>query len=169
MNSVADIGVVLRCDQWASVLPAAEEVCCRAAGAALETAVGDCDPVEFSVVLADDPFVRELNQKFRGIDAPTNVLAFPVAGPQPAAGEAPVQLGDIVVAYETVAAEARAQGKTLADHVAHLVVHGTLHLLGYDHRSDVEAGHMERLEIGALAGLGIGDPYAVPAGVEGGG
>lgn len=117
---------------------------------------------EVSVVLADDATVEALNRKYRGSDRPTNVLAFAAlegSGPAPAA-EAPLLLGDVVLAYETVAAEARTQGKPLGDHVAHLVVHGILHLLGYDHRAPAEAASMEAVEVAILAGLGIADPYA---------
>jgi probable rRNA maturation factor len=85
------------------------------------------------------------------------VLSFPAP---PVAGAVPAQLGDIAVAYETAAREGREQGKELADHLAHLVVHGFLHLLGYDHHEDAEAEHMERLERDILGRIGIADPYA---------
>lgn len=118
--------------------------------------------IEIGVVLADDAFVRALNRDYRGRDKPTNVLAFAAldgARPSPPPG-APLLLGDIVIAFETVTAEAKAQGKRLGDHLSHLVVHGTLHLLGHDHATAAEAAAMERLEAEALAGLGVADPYA---------
>ncbi len=114
-------------------------------------------PVELSLLLANDAGVRELNRAWRGIDEPTNVLSFPGSGaPTP---DGVRHLGDIALAFETVAREAEAEGKSLAHHVAHLIVHGVLHLLGLDHGTDEEADAMEALEIRALAGLGIADPY----------
>jgi probable rRNA maturation factor len=112
-------------------------------------------PHEATVVLTDDAEMRDLNRDWRGKDAPTNVLSFP-AGETP--GE-PVPLGDIVIAYETALKEADAESITLSDHVSHLVVHGMLHLLGFDHMEDDEAERMEDLESHALASLGIADPY----------
>ncbi|NNG04106.1 MAG: rRNA maturation RNase YbeY [Inquilinus sp.] len=116
--------------------------------------------VEVSILLADDEAVRRLNRDYRGQDRPTNVLSFAYAE----AGEArdpaaPAMLGDVVLAYETVAGEARDQLKSPRDHTIHLVVHGVLHLLGYDHLTDAEAGRMERLEREILAGFDIADPY----------
>lgn len=112
---------------------------------------------EVSLVLADDAAVQVLNRTWRGIDKPTNVLSFPA----PAAPAGPVRmLGDIAVAYETLRREAAAEGKSFAHHLAHLVVHGLLHLLGYDHETDSEAEIMERLETAILAELGVSDPYA---------
>jgi probable rRNA maturation factor len=116
---------------------------------------------ELSVALADDARVRVLNRDWRRIDKPTNVLAFP-AGDVSAAGTAggpPRPLGDVIVAYQTVAAEARAQGKTIADHASHLIVHGVLHLLGFDHDTDAAAADMEAVEVAVLARLGVADPY----------
>ena len=105
------------------------------------------------IVLANDRLQRRLNRDFRGTDKPTNVLSF---------ASAPEGLGDVVLALETVTREARTQGKSLADHVAHLVVHGVLHLMGYDHETGREAARMERLEARILDGLGIADPYRLP-------
>lgn len=136
-------------------------------------------PRELGVVLADDALVHRLNRDYRGRDKPTNVLSFALQdapdhhapdhrAPDRPASDDPVQddagipilLGDVILAYETCEAEARTQGKPLADHVSHLVVHGVLHLLGYDHESDDDAEQMERLETRILEGLGIADPYA---------
>jgi probable rRNA maturation factor len=114
---------------------------------------------EVTVLLTDDAEMRDLNRAWRGKDASTNVLSFPAedkpAGPGP--------LGDIVLAYETIRNEARNTDIPLADHVSHLVIHGLLHLLGFDHISDEEAERMETLEKAALATLGIADPYAEEA------
>ena len=101
---------------------------------------------------------KRLNRSYRGKDRPTNVLSFP-AFPRGKRGALPPMLGDIVLAAETVAREAQLEEKPLADHLAHLIVHGILHLIGYDHESDAEAEEMEGLERQILAGLGIPDPY----------
>ncbi len=109
-------------------------------------------------MLSEDATVRALNRQWRGQDKPTNVLSF-AAGAETAPPGAPCLLGDVVLAYETVAAEAKAQGKPMAHHLCHLVVHGVLHLLGFDHERAAEAERMEALETVILAGLGIADPY----------
>jgi probable rRNA maturation factor len=115
-------------------------------------------PTEISVLLTDDAGARELNRAWRGLDKPTNVLSFPApAVPSP---DGVRHLGDIALAFETVAREADDEGKSPHDHFAHLVVHGTLHLLGHDHETgEGEAVAMEALEIEALARLGIANPY----------
>jgi probable rRNA maturation factor len=112
---------------------------------------------DVSLCLADDAALRALNLRWRGIDKPTNVLSFPAAAGRP--GEAPM-LGDIALAYETLAREAEDLGAPLADHYRHLLVHGFLHLIGYDHETDAEAERMEALEAKILARLGAADPYA---------
>jgi probable rRNA maturation factor len=114
---------------------------------------------EIAVSLVSDRAIRALNRDWRELDKPTNVLSFP-APPLP--GDAAMReafLGDIVIAAETTAREAALEGKALAQHLAHLVVHGTLHLLGFDHGTPDEADVMERIEISALDALGIPDPY----------
>ncbi len=111
---------------------------------------------EVSILLTDDREMRALNRTWRGKDAPTNVLSFP-ASDDPSR---PGLLGDVALAYETSQKEADAMGLALADHAAHLVVHGVLHLLGFDHEADQEAARMEALESQALAALGIKNPYA---------
>lgn len=114
---------------------------------------------EIAIVLTNDAQVRELNRRWRGKDAATNVLSFPLRTPVHPAGACPSG-GDIVLAYETVAREAEASGIALLDHAAHLIVHGTLHLLGHDHERDEEAEIMEALEGRVLEGMGIRNPYA---------
>lgn len=121
--------------------------------------------VELSVRLAGDDDVRALNAQWRGKDQATNVLSFPMAGTEDlgdsdGAEDGPeLMLGDIVLAAGICAAEAEAKAIPLADHAAHLIVHGTLHLLGYDHDGDTDAAAMEACEVRALARLGIADPY----------
>jgi probable rRNA maturation factor len=112
---------------------------------------------ELAIVLTNDSAIRQLNRLWRGVDAPTNVLSFPAATRQEA--DEPAHLGDIVLAYETVAHEARDEGKPLANHVAHLVVHGYLHLLGFDHERNADAEAMEQTERKILRRLAIPDPY----------
>lgn len=115
--------------------------------------------IALAIALSDDAAVRHLNRAFRRQDKPTNVLSFPADRHATPPG-APRFLGDIVLARQTVLREARAQGKRVSHHLAHLVVHGVLHLLGYDHQRDAPARRMEALEIRILAGLGVPDPYA---------
>jgi probable rRNA maturation factor len=131
----------------------------RAVGAALSVLPEPPEsPLEVSVLLTDDAGVRELNRTWRGIDKATNVLSFPGVGIDSPDGVR--HLGDLAVAFGTLAREAADEGKSLADHCAHLIVHGTLHLLGYDHEAgESEAEAMEGLEIAALARLGVADPY----------
>ncbi|WP_264478246.1 rRNA maturation RNase YbeY [Microvirga rosea] len=129
----------------------------RAANAAAAVADAADEDAEVSVMLTDDASIRELNRQWRGKDKATNVLSFPA--PEQPGFEGPRHLGDIALAYETLVREAEEESKTLADHFAHLVVHGILHLLGYDHEVEAEAEVMEALEVKALATLGIADPY----------
>ncbi len=123
------------------------------------------DDAEVSLVFTDDERVRVLNRQYRGKDAPTNVLSFPAAPLAP--GRLGPPLGDIVLARETIAAKSVAEGLDFAHHLTHLIVHGFLHLLGYDHEADGEAALMERLETAILARLAIADPYAESGGESG--
>jgi probable rRNA maturation factor len=116
------------------------------------------EAAELSLVLTDDARIRLLNRDWRGFDKPTNVLSFP--GADADEEEPGPLLGDVVVAFETTAREAEAAGTRFDDHLAHLLVHGLLHLFGFDHETDEEAEEMEALETDILAGLGIADPYA---------
>lgn len=121
--------------------------------------------VEIAVRLTDDAEVQTLNRDFRGKDKPTNVLSFPQVQDDLLEGlansdDGEILLGDIVLARETCAREAEEKAISIADHATHLIVHGTLHLLGYDHGDDASAGAMEALEVKALASLGIANPYA---------
>lgn len=142
------IDIEIEATAWTDALPHVEALARAAAEATLE------DAADLAVLLTDDAAVRELNASFRDKDAPTNVLAFP------AAANPENHLGDIALAFGTCAREAAEQGKPLAHHLQHLVVHGVLHLLGYDHIGDDEAQAMERLECAVLFGLGVPDPYA---------
>jgi probable rRNA maturation factor len=135
---------------WAEALPGVERLVRRAARAAL-----GIRKRSLTVALADDRRVQALNKRDRRKDKPTNVLSYPSGEPSAKPGF----LGDVVLARQTVWREARAQKKTPQAHISHLVVHGTLHLLGYDHENDSEAERMEALERRILAKLGIADPY----------
>ena len=152
-----DVDVMRGPGDWARI-PDIETLARRAVDAVFAAAGEEPDsPVELSLLLTDDVGVRELNRAWRGLDKPTNVLSFPGSGPSSPEGIR--HLGDIALAFETVAREAAEEHKSLADHVAHLIVHGALHLLGRDHEADEEAEAMEALETAALARLGIADPY----------
>jgi probable rRNA maturation factor len=141
---------------WKDAVPAARVLVRRAARAALASApVGG--PVELSVALCDDATMKTLNREWRGKNKPTNVLSFPHSDAPPPG--APRHLGDVILGLETMQREAADQRKPLADHLLHLVVHGVLHLLGFDHELAAEAREMERREVRILAGLGVADPY----------
>ena len=150
------VTVAVESDAWAS-LPDLEEFAQRAALAAL--AATDAAEGELDLLFADDAAVAALNAKWRGKIGPTNVLSFPAPGDLPVPNGEERPLGDVVLAHGVVAREAAEQGKTFREHATHLIVHGVLHLLGYDHESEAEAGRMERIEIEILKGLGIPDPY----------
>ncbi len=154
---VVDVGI--DSSVWTDVMPDAEEVVRRAVAAAFTAACLVARPdAELSIVLAEDPAVQVLNRDFRGKDAPTNVLSFPGVPPE-ATATAP-HLGDVIVGFTTVAREAAEERKPLENHLSHLVIHGVLHLFGFDHQDDVEAEEMESHERAALALLGVDDPYA---------
>lgn len=158
---IPDISVAVTSAGWRSGLSDADALCRGAAWAALDAAgfAPLLARIEVGVRLTDDAEVRQLNRRYRGHDTPTNVLSFPATDctpgtpPSPPASGAPLPLGDIVLAYQRVRAEADAQGAPLADHVRRLVVHGALHLAGFDHEDDAESAVMERLEAAVLARL----------------
>ncbi|ACB22648.1 MULTISPECIES: rRNA maturation RNase YbeY [Methylobacterium] len=156
-----EIDLAVEDARWETAVADLEALVTRAVEAGLAVAPEKPDgPVEVSVLLTDDAAVRELNRTWRGKDKPTNVLSFPAA-PQPRHAGTAVPLGDVVLAYETLVRESAEQSKPLQNHLAHLLVHGTLHCLGQDHEiGETEADAMEALEVAALATLGIPDPYA---------
>ena len=160
------IDILIEDDRWQDADLAA------AATRAINTTLDHLDipGAELSVLGCDDAQIAALNDTFREKPTPTNVLSWPETALGPDAdGDAPhppqtdpsgsVSLGDIAIAYDTCAREAEAQGKRLSDHVTHLIVHGTLHLLGYDHIRDADASRMEALEVEILGILGVADPY----------
>ena len=153
------VEVSVDCDAWVEACPAAAALVRTAARAALSGAAAQAGaPIILGLILTGDAEQRALNRQYRDQDAATNVLAFAL-GDAAAPEGAPVLLGDVVLAFATVAREAAEQQKPLADHLRHLVVHGVLHLLGFDHQSPGEAAAMEAREVAILKTLGVPDPY----------
>jgi probable rRNA maturation factor len=155
------IEVEIEDDAWAAAVDHVKAIADSAARAALRAAVVQAPDADVVVLLTGDAALADLNQRFRGKAGPTNVLSFP------ALEAARPHIGDIAIAYGVCTREAREQGKSLKHHLMHLVVHGVLHLVGYDHETESEAEDMEALERRVLAGLGAPDPYA-PAAPDGG-
>lgn len=160
------IAVSIESAAWLRRVPDARTLCRRLARAALAAGgfdsrqMGGAASAELSLVLGDDALLQQLNRDFRGKATPTNVLSFPAFDPSARVMKRPVfPLGDVAIAYETSASEAREQGKTLSAHLSHLVVHGVLHLLGYDHLTKAQANDMETLETAVLARFGHSNPY----------
>jgi probable rRNA maturation factor len=158
MTAPLTVDITIADDAWHGLLPDAEAVVRAAAEAAWRLLAPAGAVAEVSILLTDDETVSRLNERHRGLDRPTNVLSFPIGAAVPA-GDQPTMLGDVVLASGVVAREAAAQEKAVAAHLSHLVVHGVLHLLGYDHETDPEAETMEALEVQTLAGLGLPNPY----------
>lgn len=161
-DSIPRIQVTVEAGAWTARLNGLEQLCEAAVAAVLAAEEPpQRGPAEVSVLLTDDSHIRELNRIWRGQDRATNVLSFPALDDElpPVPEGEPVLLGDIALALETVEREALQEDKPFADHVAHLLVHGVLHLLGHDHEDPAEAVAMERHEAVILAGLGVPDPY----------
>lgn len=157
-GSTIAVDVLVEADGW-SALPEAAALVETAVRAACAAAADDLPSrPDIAVMLADDAAIRDLNREWRGKDKATNVLSFP-ADPDLAPDEGEAHLGDIAIAFETLCREAEAEGKTRGHHLSHLAVHGTLHLLGFDHETGEEAEEMEALERRILAALGVPDPY----------
>ena len=144
------IDIEIEAGAWTTAEPDAAGLAAAAAEAAARLGGGG----SIAILLTDDDAMRRLNHRFRGQDASTNVLAFP------AAANARDHLGDIALAFGVCAREAAEQDKALGDHLRHLVIHGVLHLLGYDHQVEDQARRMEEIERRLLAVLGVADPYA---------
>ena len=169
MKRLPTIRVTCEAGAWSDSTGATVRKAARAAfaGAKKPVWLSRCN-VEIAVTLTSDRRIRVINRQWRGKDQPTNVLSFPqidvtqpvsFQGAGPAVKNAPLLLGDVVLAYETIAREAKAEHKTLKAHVNHMVVHGVLHLLGLDHVYEKQAKRMEKLECDILAALGYANPY----------
>lgn len=156
-NTPIDAELIVEDPRWTTALPDAEALM-RAALDASFAKAGFNEAVALSVLLTNNEQVQTLNRAYRGQDKPTNVLSFPSeSGPE--IPGLPRTLGDIALAYETMVHEAEIAGRALAEHFLHLIVHASLHLIGYTHEAEQDAERMEALEIAVLAGLGVANPY----------
>jgi len=166
MSEAFSVEVSVHCDGWLAACPGAGGLAATAARATLSHAAEPLASATLilGVILTDDAEQRRLNRAYRGRDAATNVLSFALADlaadrSSPVPSGMPVLLGDVVLALATVEREAEEQQKPLADHLSHLVVHGVLHLLGFDHQAEAAAAAMEAREVEILQVLGVPDPY----------
>jgi probable rRNA maturation factor len=162
---MAVVDIVIESEEWDSRPELAVQIEKAIHAAVDASGVTTLATGEIAVLLTDDEGIAALNERWRGKAVPTNVLSWPATSPKLLALSP--MIGDIAVAHETASREAGEEGKTFADHVLHLCVHGTLHLLGFDHETDEQAETMERLEQSILHGLGIADPYGMAARKEG--
>jgi len=158
-NPLPILDILIEDEGWATAVPDAEDRARMAAAAAL-TSAGIGGATAISLLLTDDEAIAALNSDHRGKHGPTNVLSFPV-GEMPAIPGQPRALGDIAIALGVVQREAEAAGIAIAAHYTHLIVHASLHLIGYDHQMDEDAQQMEALEITVLEGLGVTNPYEI--------
>ena len=152
------VSIEVEDSSW-QALPELEALTREAVVAALSEELPQQIPVEVALLFTGDAAIAEINSEWRGQNKPTNVLSFPAPEDMPLPEGENRPLGDIVLAFGVISREAREQGKSLRDHTAHLIVHGVLHLLGYDHETDAEAEDMEHREVQILKGMGISDPY----------
>ena len=180
MANNVEVLISITCDAWTDALPNVEDICKTAASTAMDVKptrdveeslqsflprlpLLEGTPREISVLLTDDKFMTGLNRDYRNKDQPTNVLSFSNFGKGIELPELPEEetliYGDVVVAFETVQNEAESEGKTLEGQLCHMIIHGVLHLLGYDHIEDLEAEKMEAMEVQMLGSLGFDDPH----------
>ncbi len=157
-----EVTVLLHAPVWNEALPGVEMFATELARRAMISVASLWQKsergAEMSVVLTDDDEIKTLNASYRDKDAPTNVLSFPASADAIMPGM-PLPLGDVVLSYTTICREAEEQGKALRAHTAHMIVHGCLHLVGFDHQTDEEAESMEAREIALLGAMGIRNPY----------
>jgi len=163
---MTEVEVVVMDRRWAEAVPdvtgVADRVC-----AALDRLQPPGGPAGFGLALSDDAHLARLNRDFRGRDRPTNVLAFPaISTPVVETGGEPTYLGDVAVSFDTVLKESKAAACTLPERLSHMIIHGLLHLKGYDHQNDDDACLMEGLEAQVLAALGYADPYRLRDAVQ---
>lgn len=166
MTAPLTVDVTVAADAWNALLPGAAAIAEESAAAAWRAvAPPAAGPAELSILLADDAAVQRLNKAHRGQDKPTNVLSFPI-GDTIVPDGMPAMLGDVVLASGVVSREASVQGKAVAAHFRHLVVHGVLHLAGYDHVAEHDAATMEALEVAILEDLAVPNPYRLGEAAE---
>ena len=163
-NSKIEIDITLSEPEWSASFLDVESISRLAMTIAIQNAILprklETRDMEASIVLANDDLIHVLNREYRGMDKPTNVLSFAnLDSDDPMPEEGPYPLGDIILSYQTIDREANEQGKFFKDHFTHMIVHGTLHLLGYDHQDEDEANIMETLEIRILQKMNIQNPY----------
>ena len=156
-NFSCNVDVFVEEDQWIKALPLCEDLCSKAVKAVFDFKDLIKESFHVNIILANNDFVQKLNREFRGKNKPTNVLSFPSETDYNDDDEN--MLGDIFLAFETIQSEAVADSKSLEHHLQHLVIHGFLHLLSYDHEIDSDAEIMEDLEINILNSMGIKNPY----------
>jgi probable rRNA maturation factor len=155
-----EIDIDIQGSHWTALIPGIETTTNQAITATLEGLLPHAQHIEISIVLADNNFIQELNKKYRNKDKPTNVLSFPQTDTDDLKMPA-IMLGDIIITSEVIEQEAKDQNKDVKNHYTHMLVHGCLHLLHYDHTTDAQAKEMEALEIKILNNLGIKNPYAL--------
>lgn len=150
-----EVEISIGCPEWKSLPDFSDSIYGAIAAAFENCGKRLAGNTEVSLLLCDDETIRSINKKWRGIDKATNVLSFPSPGKL----DQKPMLGDIAIAFETTRAEALAEGKTINAHFSHLLVHGFLHLVGFDHETETEADEMEAMERLILSKLGVADPY----------
>lgn len=160
MKSDIELTLILEQERWTGVLPEHEDFSIKICNKTLSFLGKDPGTYAVSVVLADDPFVQQYNLQYRGKNKPTNVLSFPADTPEHFEDNVD-NLGDILISLSTLEREALEQKKKFQDHYTHMLTHGILHLLGYDHITDEQAEEMESLEINILQTLGVNNPYTI--------
>ena len=158
-----EIDVTIDCSQWSNALPEPEACAKNACEAVFQNVKTDSSnqSAEVSILLTNDLMMRSLNNEYRNQDKPTNVLSFPSDSKGGPITNFPILLGDIIVAFETSFNEAFTENKKLSDHLCHLIVHGMLHLMGFDHQVSADADVMEDIEISVLQKLNIANPYEI--------
>jgi len=156
-----EIDITLQDKRWHDAINDIDALVTNAVSKALHSRLNGLESVEISIVLADDTIIQELNKSYRNIDKPTNVLSFPITEPKELESPAApfCALGDIIISYDTISREAEEQKKDVTAHFTHMLVHGCLHLLHYDHQDENEAEIMEKLEIEILSQLNVKNPY----------